>query len=249
MIAIDNVRLFNETKEALERQTATGAVLRSIADTRDDVRPVLQTIVDEALRLCAAETAFYFGREGDEFVAGAIAGVTTAEAITVGGRRKAGQIPLVRLAYDEGRTRHVTDFWSEDARLLLAPHRSAEEWETIARENRQRTRIAVPVFFEGAAIGVIRIHRDQPGGFTPQQIGLLESFASQAGVAIRNVHLFNETKEALERQTALAEILSVISRSPTDVQPVLDAIVESAARFCAANEGARVGPSDPFVWA
>ena len=247
MIAIDNVRLFNETKEALERQTATGAVLRSIADTRDDVRPVLQTIVDEALRLCAAETAFYFGREGDEFVAGAIAGVTTAEAITVGGRRKAGQIPLVRLAYDEGRTRHVTDFWSEDARLLLAPHRSAEEWETIARENRQRTRIAVPVFFEGAAIGVIRIHRDQPGGFTPQQIGLLESFASQAGVAIRNVHLFNETKEALERQTALAEILSVISRSPTDVQPVLDAIVESAARFCAA-EDVTAGLLDGEMW-
>src|SRR5205814_7497090 len=76
---------------------------------------------------------------------------------------------------------------------------------------------------------------------------LLETFAAQAVIAIENVRLFNETKEALERQTATAEILRVISRSPTDVQPVLDAIAESAARFCAA-EDASVGLMDGELW-
>ena len=76
--------------------------------------------------------------------------------------------------------------------------------------------------------------------FTPTQIKLLETFADQAVIAIENVRLFNELKESLEQQTATSEILGVIASSPTDVQPVLDAIVENAARVCEAD--------DAIVW-
>jgi len=234
-VAMENARLLRETKEGLERQTASAAVLRSIADTRDDVRPVLQTIVDEALRLCAAETAFYFRREGDAVVLDAIAGAPPAQSTAVGGRLGIEQVPLVTRAFVDRRTFHTSDLWSEEARLLLAPDISPEVWASSAGRTRQRSRVAVPVLSDGAAIGVIRLHREQPGGFTPQQIALVESFAAQAAIAIRNVRLFNETKESLERQTATAEVLDVISRATSDVQPVFETIVRSAARLCEAD--------------
>ncbi len=98
-----------------------------------------------------------------------------------------------------------------------------------------RAILAVPLMREGGAYGVILLWRREPRAFAPDQIALLQTFARQAAIAIDNVRLFNETKEALEQQTAISEILRVISSSPTDVQPVLDAIADRAAKLCDAS--------------
>ena len=108
----------------------------------------------------------------------------------------------------------------------------------LGRLRGYRSIVAVPMMLEGASIGTIGVSRREPGPFADNQIDLLKTFADQAVIAIENVRLFNETKEALERQTATSDILKVIASSPSDVQPVFDAIVNSAAKLfqpCAAT--------------
>jgi signal transduction histidine kinase len=96
--------------------------------------------------------------------------------------------------------------------------------------------ISAPLLREATAVGAISLRRTEPGAFTPQQIELLETFAAQAVIAIENVRLFTELRESLEQQTATSEILRAISQSPTDVQPVLEAVVKAAVRFCNATD-------------
>src|SRR5256712_12773757 len=99
-----------------------------------------------------------------------------------------------------------------------------------------QTRLSVPVLAENRLLGVIGLGRLEARPFTERQIQLVETFARQAAIAIENVRLFNETKEALERQTALGEILSAIAASATETSPVLATIAESAARYCGAED-------------
>ena len=235
VIAIENVRLFNETKEALEQQTATGDILKVIAMSPTDVQPVLDAIAQNAARVCGANDAHVYRVDGDRLVQAAHVG--PVPALEPGESLPLDRRSLIGRSITDRVTIHV-----RDAATDLDP---AEYPISVELQRRwgHRTSLSMPLLRDGAAIGGIAIRRTEVRPFTPKQIELLQTFADQAVIAIENVRLFNETKGALERQTALAEILRVISRSPTDVQPVLDAIVENALRFCAAEDAAVMLPN------
>jgi GAF domain-containing protein len=226
-IAIENVRLFNETKEALERQTATGELLKIIGRSTFDLQPVFDTLAENAVRLCEARQAFIFRFDGKLLRVVASCN-TSAELrsffernpVAPGRGSAAGHAAL------EGRTVHVHDIRT-DPEYGWAAH----------RVDPIRTVLTIPMVRAGQVLGVIGVNRHEVLPFTDKQIELLETFADQAAIAIENVRLFNETKEALERQTATAEVLKVISSSPTDVQPVFDFIAERAARLTRATFG------------
>jgi GAF domain-containing protein len=224
-IGIKNVRLFNETREALERQTATAEILRVIASSPSDVQPVFDAIAASARRLLDANAANVTRRAGDmlELAAYTSTGeVADAELRKLFPARITGQGHLGQ-AVLSGAPVGISD--------ILNDERYSEAFRASVRARGLRSLVSVPMMREGEAIGVISVNRTVPGKFSDHQTNLLKTFADQAVIAIENVRLFNETKEALERQTATAEILKVISSSPTDTQPVFDAIVKSAARL------------------
>ena len=220
VIAIENVRLFNETKEALEQQTAVSDVLATISRSAFDLPAVLQTIAERAVDLARADASAIFRLEGQDLLVVAHHGPAPMAGIPRIGIRIAADGPT--LAARSVRT--ISSHYAEDVRL----DPSLPQGGTL-------TRLAVPIQHNGQALGSIVVSHIEAIPFSERQRLLVETFADQAAIAIENVRLFNETKEALERQTAVSEILRVIAGSPTDVQPVLDAIAESAARFCGAE--------------
>ena len=228
VIAIENVRLFNETKEALEQQTATSDILKVIATSPTDVQPVLDAIAQNAARVCGASDAHVYRVDGDRLVqaahVGPVPGLDLGESLPLDRGSLIGRSIIDRVAI------HI-----RDAATDLDP---ADYPISVQLQRRwgHRTSLAMPLLRENVAIGGIAIRRTEVRPFTPKQIELLQTFADQAVIAIENVRLFNETKEALERQTATGEILRAISGSPTDVQPVLDSIAENAVRYCAAED-------------
>ena len=217
VIAIENVRLFHETKEALERQTATAEILKVISNSPTDVQPVLDAVAERAARLCGAIDALIMRVDGAMMhrVAhfGAMAAVSNVRPVT-------RDTPSGR-AILERRTIHIDDILEEFARGDYLEARALQEGSGF------RTVLVAPLMREDAVIGVITIRRVEARPFTAKQMELVKTFADQAVIAIENVRLFNETKEALERQTATAEILKAISSSPADTQPVFEAIVRS----------------------
>ena len=234
VIAIENVRLLQELQdrnrqltEALEQQTATNEVLRVISSSPTDLQPVFQTILANAVRLCEAQNGAAFRFDGEVFravvwnnISPALSSYVQNTAIPPGRESALRRVGL------EKRPVHIPDMLADPECIVPEPY----------KEEGMRTNLAVPLLKENDLIGAIAIHRREVRPFTETQIKLLETFASQAVIAIENVRLFQELTEALEQQTATSQILGVIASSPTDIQPVLDVVAESAARLCEADD-------------
>jgi PAS domain S-box-containing protein len=224
LVAIENARLFKETKEALEQQTATAEILRAISSTPTDLATVYRTILASITRLCEANIAGLFLCDGEMLANAASHGTTVEFAEHLArGRFPPSRETTTRLAALERRTVQV-------ANLLDDPGFAPEPRELYAREN-VRTVLSVPLLRDDVLVGVITTWRREVRPFSDKQVALVQTFADQAVIAIENVRLLNETTEALERQTATAEILASISGSLTDAQPVFDAIVQNLLRL------------------
>jgi GAF domain-containing protein len=255
VIAIENVRLFTELKEknqaltvahaqmteALDQQTATSEVLKVISRSTFDLDPVLQTLVENAARLCGAQAGLIYRVEDGVFrVAAHYA--TSPEILEVAARVPihADRGSATGRAALERRTVHIPD-------VLADPEYTNEQQQQIGN----RTIMAVPMQRQETLLGVFALWKTRVQPFTDKQIELVTTFADQAVIAIENVRLFTELEErnrdlstALDQQTATSEVLRVLSRSPTDIQPVFQAIVESAVRLCHGSTGSIVTAED-----
>jgi GAF domain-containing protein/anti-sigma regulatory factor (Ser/Thr protein kinase) len=220
VIAIENVRLFKETNEALEQQTATGDILKVIATSPTDVQPVLDAIAQNAARVCGASDAHVYRVDGDRLKqaahVGPIPGLEPGESLPLNRESLIGRSIVDRL------TIHI-----RDAATDLDPTEYPISVQLQGRWS-YRTSLAVPLLRDDVAIGGIAIRRTEVRPFTPRQVELLQTFAAQAVIAIENVRLFNETTDALRRQTAISEVLASISRSAFDLDTVLSTITERA---------------------
>jgi two-component system NtrC family sensor kinase len=225
LIAIENTRLFNETREALERQTATSDILKVIASSPSDVHPVFDVIVERAVRLCGGRMGRVYRYEDGmiHLVAGhglSAPGLSKVQEVFP---RPAADDTTAGRAIQSRRPNFVTDIKSDAS----VPPLSRQMIEALGT----RSQVTVPMLRSGEPIGAITVGWADPAAYGDQQVALLETFADQAVIAIENVRLFNDTKEALERQTATADILKVIASSPSDVHPVFDAIASSSKRL------------------
>src|SRR6516165_571158 len=233
VIAIENVRLLNELRESLQQQTATADVLKVISRSTFDLQVVLQTLVESAARLCNTDHAVITRQKDGVFFRAATYGhsrefIEYTRTVPIAPERGSA----IGRALLEGKIIHIPDVEADPEYT----------WSEGQKLGKYRAVLAVPMLREGIVIGVLSLTHSEVGPFTDKQIELAMTFADQAVIAIENVRLFDEVQartrevqESLEYQTAISDVLNVISRSPNELQPVIDAILQTAARLCEAE--------------
>jgi GAF domain-containing protein len=238
VIAIENTRLLNELRESLQQQTTTADVLKAISRSAFNLQAVFNALLESAARLCAADHAWLVRRQGEYFSWLASYGHATqvhARIREYFNARRALPVnrgSIVGRAMLEAKTVQVSDVLADTEYAL----------SDLQRIGGYRAALGVPLLREADVMGAIFLARTVPQPFTDRQIELIETFADQAVIAIENVRLFDqvqartrEVQESLEYQTAISDVLNVISRSPNELQPVIDAILQTAARLCEAE--------------
>src|SRR4030095_5843654 len=236
VIAIQNVRLFpelearnSELRVALEQQTATSELLNVIGRSTFDLQPVFDTLDANAVRLCSADHAVSRRFDAQVLLVGATHNVSPElHAFVEGNPIVPGPTSTTARAALERRTIHIHDVQTEPGYTY-----------GVRDVDQVRTVLSIPMLRAEELLGVIVIYRQEVRPFTDGQIALMETFADQAAIAIENARLLTELQaknasltEALEQQTATAEILRAISQSPTDVQPIFEAIVRRTVSLC-----------------
>ena len=228
VIAIENARLFDELRQALDQQTATAQVLQVISSSPGDLQPVFQAMLENATRICHADSGTIYRYDGEKFHPEATFG--ESPELVEYRRQRGAFVPVPGQPLDRLLKVHDVVHSADDT---LEPTASP-----AARLGGARSHIAVPMFKDDALVGAITIYRKQVQPFTGKQVELVQNFAAQAVIAIENTRLLNELRqrtddlsESLQQQTATSDILEVISNSPTDSQPAFEAIVRGGLKL------------------